>query len=837
MRTKLCLLTLLTTLSVAGAQELPLTDFSYHEGFEADEDPVRFWVTNGEYQINFKGITDERAFEGTRSFKLDVTLTSGSYFYWHCPVRVIAEGDLRFSARIYVAEGNTAHAGIGVNWIYPPTQHSGCAPFESYNEPADEWRLIEADLDEIAPGNAQGVLGAYVDGATVDEIGIYVDRWGIFVRGTPGQRAVIYVDDVRIEGRVPAEAAYQAEIQRRWAPFAARWTQRVEAWRARLDTAAGRMANLPALPAPLTAAADGSRAAVERARTQLDALTRQGYARPQEVSALEADLRTAEMAPAMLERLAAAANAGEALLATPVRAISNARILPTELVVPAEEGGVELSACRGEYESGSFVVLPLRDLTGLEVAPTDLAAGAATIPADAVDVKLVKCWYQAGRGITDLRNRQLAPELLLNDADLVRVDEEAQQNYLRSTAEDGTQTWLLCSGPTSENLEGVRPIDAPTLQPIDLPALRLQQYWVTVRVPADAAAGEYSGALRLSTADGGAVELPLMLTVHDFDLAPAPLTYSVYYRARLNAANEPGIDSESRSEEQYLAEMRDLAAHGCLYPTTYQKYDETLLPRALELRAEAGLPTDQLFTLGISTGAPQTEAEIEALREGVRKWLAMAERFGYQKTFIYGIDEARGERLVAQRAAWQAVREEGAGTFVACYYGTFEAMGDLLDVAVLAGRPDPEEAAKYHGVGSRAFTYAYPQVGPEEPETFRRNFGLVLWQADFDGAMDYAYQHGFGHVWNDFDSDHYRDHNFTYPTVNGVVDTVQWAGYREAADDTRYIATLLAAIDACRDADVRAAAQAWVDALDPQRDLYEVRAEMVTHIRACLGLR
>ena len=241
------------------------------------------------------------------------------------------------------------------------------------------------------------------------------------------------------------------------------------------------------------------------ARAQL-ALTRQGYARPQEVSALEADLRTAEMAPAMLERLAAAANAGEALLATPVRAISNARILPTELVVPAEEGGVELSACRGEYESGSFVVLPLRDLTGLEVAPTDLAAGAATIPADAVDVKLVKCWYQAGRGITDLRNRQLAPELLLNDADLVRVDEEAQQNYLRSTAEDGTQTWLLCSGPTSENLEGVRPIDAPTLQPIDLPALRLQQYWVTVRVPADATAGEYSGALRLSTADGGAVE-------------------------------------------------------------------------------------------------------------------------------------------------------------------------------------------------------------------------------------------------------------------------------------------------------------------------------------------
>ncbi|MGD9498310.1 MAG: hypothetical protein AB7Y46_18605 [Armatimonadota bacterium] len=134
----------------------------------------------------------------------------------------------------------------------------------------------------------------------------------------------------------------------------------------------------------------------------------------------------------------------------------------------------------------------------------------------------------------------------------------------------------------------------------------------------------------------------------------------------------------------------------------------------------------------------------------------MAERFGYREVYIYGIDEARGERLTAQRPGWQAVHEEGAKTFVACYFGTFEAMGDLLDVAVLAGKPDPAEAAKSHDVGSRVFTYAFPQVGPEEPETFGRNFGLVLWQA-------------------------------------------------------------------------------WLDELAPQRDLCEVRAEMVAHIRACLG--
>jgi len=60
--------------------------------------------------------------------------------------------------------------------------------------------------------------------------------------------------------------------------------------------------------------------------------------------------------------------------------------------------------------------------------------------------------------------------------------------------------------------------------------------------------------------------------------------------------------------------------------------------------------------------------------------------------------------------------------------------------------------------------------------------------------MDYAYQHSFGRPWNDFDDPTYRDHMFTYPTINGIVGTLAWEGYREAHDDNRYLATLQAAI-------------------------------------------
>ncbi|MFW6156460.1 MAG: hypothetical protein ACOC7J_03995, partial [Armatimonadota bacterium] len=813
---------------------------SYHMGFEDGEDPVQHWVSNGEYEVNFKGVTDERAFAGRRSFKLDVTLTSGSYCYWHVPVRFPAEGDLDFSARVSTGEGHTARTEVGVNWTYPPTRHSGIGAFGEAPAPTGDWKLIEGDVVAGGRQNAEGIMAKWVAGAEGEHVGRYVDRWGIFIKGKPGQRAVIYIDDVRLEGEVPEDEAYEELIARRWDDFEEDWDARVQGWRDELAEARERMEGLPELPERIAPARTSAEAALARAEEMIDAADEQGYARLEEVDELEANLRMARLAPRTVGHIAEALERDEMIATFTVPAMTNARILPTEAVIPGEPGApLAMSACRGEYESSSFVVLPLADVDGLLVEASDLTGDAGTIPADAIDLKHVKVWYQAGRGIRDLDNKQLVPELLLNDPALVRVDLEEQHNYLRSTAPDGSETYVLASDPDPETneLEGVRPIDAETLQPIDLDTLRLQQYWVTVRVPEDAAPGDYEGALTVSSEGNPDVIVPLELTVHPFELAEAPMTYSVYYRAKLHESGEPTITSEYRSEEQYLAEMRDCVAHGVPYPTLYQGYHEELLPRALELRDEAGIAKDRLFTLGVTTGAPRDEAAIERLRERVRQWVAMAERFGYEDLYVYGIDEAKGDRLAAQRAAWKAVQEEGAHTFVACYYGTFEAMGDLLDVAVLARRPDPEEAAKFHGVGSEVFTYAFPQVGPEEPETFRRNFGLVLWQANFDGAMDYAYQHGFAHVWNDFDSDRYRDHNFTYPTVDGVVDTVQWEGFREAVDDTRYMATLLNAIEAGDDADAKAAAQAWIDGLDPQRDLHEVRSEMVAHIERLLGDR
>ena len=523
------------------------------------------------------------------------------------------------------------------------------------------------------------------------------------------------------------------------------------------------------------------------------------------------------------------------MIRTLVLTVSVLVVLPVaaRLPIPARVAkDLACSGCRGEYESASAAVYALEDLKGLLVSASDLKGPDGTIPAGAVDIYSVKCWYQAGREIWDTRHKVYVPELLLKDDQLVCVDTEKKENCLRSTAEDGTQTYLLCSGPTSENLKDVRPVDAAMLQPVDIAANSLKQFWLTIHIPEDAKAGTYEGAVKFTV--GRAVqEVPLKVTVHPFDLLQPRLIYSIYYGAHLSKDGKPAISSANKSEDQYRAEIMDFKAHGVLYPTNYQGMDEVRLRRMLEIRKEVGMPGGPFYTLGCGTGSSDDPKEIESLRLKVKQWIEFVKPFGYDEVYFYGADEATDERLIAQKAAWKAVQEAGGKTFVACYKKTFEAMGPLLNCAVLAGRPDPEEAKKWHSVGSQAFCYAFPQVGNEEPETYRRHFGLVLWKAGFDGGMDFAYQWDMGHIWNDFDDTKYRDHNFTYPTVNGIVGTIQWEGFREGVDDVRYVTTLEKAIAAAPEPKRALAAQAraWLDAVDVgTADLYETRAAMVDWI-------
>jgi hypothetical protein len=168
-------------------------------------------------------------------------------------------------------------------------------------------------------------------------------------------------------------------------------------------------------------------------------------------------------------------------------------------------------------------------------------------------------------------------------------------------------------------------------------------------------------------------------------------------------------------------------------------------------------------------------------------------------------------------------------------------MGDILDFPVVAGRLRPELAEKVHANNFNILSYGNPQVGVERPELYRRNYGLALRAAGYDGAIDYEYRTiDPRESWDDFDHGHYRDHNFAYPAIGKPVDTIQFEGWREGVDDIRYATTLhnaiASAVAAGQHVELAADSQLWLDGITGREDLDAVRSEMIRRIDALSGL-
>jgi hypothetical protein len=539
-----------------------------------------------------------------------------------------------------------------------------------------------------------------------------------------------------------------------------------------------------------------------------------------------------------------------------IKPITGFKILPDTFPFPGSKSDrISLAATPGEYEPAGLVLRPNTDLTDLRIQTHHLKSrNGRTIPAECIDIKVVKCWYQATTAWTGIHTRPKeagkvrVPELLLNDDRLVRVDRDEQKNYLNVPCADGRK-YVWISDPEEPDGDKMKilsvedyPIaDSPNLLPVDIPAQTNKQLWITVAVPQSAHPGIYESPVEFACKETVLASVTLAVKVLPFRLA-APKTHydiskdfesSIYYRGKLHKDRAAGsISSEHKSRSQLRAELYDMFVHGITNPTCYQPFDPGLLAEYLTFRNEIGMRGKPLYYLGVSANSDPA---------AIKKLLSFATPYGVPDVYFYGIDEASGDRLKAQRNAWQATRRAGGKVFVAGGRNrNFDAMGDIQDLHICAGPPSREEAAKWHSVGHKVFCYANPQGGPENPETWRRNYGLSLWLADYDGACTYCYQHSFGSIWNDFDHYHYRDHILAYPTLDGVIDTIALEGYREAIDDIRYAVTLrlrIAKAKTSSRAEVRdsaSEAEKWLSQLDPApQDLDHIRSEMIDRI---LGL-
>ena len=499
------------------------------------------------------------------------------------------------------------------------------------------------------------------------------------------------------------------------------------------------------------------------------------------------------------------------IVSNPTASTADTRILPFGYIPPITSGGISLNVTPNAYAPMSFIIRSNDGTTSnIAVSISNLVSGGNTIPASAIDTKLVKAWWQAGNesGTNDLStsphhrgNSVLIPELLIHDDNLIRVDYWNKSNALYGTV-SGVPQYINISGISDAFPESTTIEDAATLQPFSLQQNENRQVWATLHVPNGTPTGNYTGTFTVSDGSGTLGTVPITVRVLPFTLPNASVTFGVYYTGYYYSASTDTLGSQGympkKTAVQYAADMEGLKEHGILYPNMYDSASSATLSVPLQIRRDSGLPQDRLFALSISAGSQSTEAQFNALNASLIGFKNNITAYGFNDFYVYGLDEVTGDSLANEITAWTIVHSQGGKVFVACNLDSFPRVGTVLDVAIRStgGYPNTTEVALWHSVGHQIFEYGNPQGGTENPDVMRRSYGYTPWAGGYDGVMTYAYQGGFGTLWNDFDDYtstpmyYYRDHNLAYPTSTIPIDTIQYEGTREGIYDTQIADTL-----------------------------------------------
>ena len=493
-----------------------------------------------------------------------------------------------------------------------------------------------------------------------------------------------------------------------------------------------------------------------------------------------------------------------------VEAMSDIKRLPDRYPVDgALAAPLEIVAAKGEFEPASFVVYPQKDVDRFELKVSDLKNSSGnTIPASAVDLKLVKIWYQCGAGwfsfMADPFGRTLTPELLVNDENLIWVDPATKDNYARYSNKDGSThyEWISADFMVTDykfsNMVRIAMLkDADTLQPVVLNRNEFKQFMVTVKIPENAPGGLYEGTIDM-LADGKKIgTIPLQTGVLNFVLPDARTNYDLNkpyllcFDGTWDAQKTPRI-------------VRNLVDHNAKTIAGFPLPDplnEKQFVKDIELAKKYGVSLRPLFggprvnqKIWKEPPTPEQLAELERTQGLLHAAAAMTKKYlGHTDVYCYGADEGGYETVKAERRAWRAAHAAGVKVYVSGqHHGR---MLYPLDYMRLPRPPSPKRAAmvaKYHEAhpNGMAAWYADPHSGPENPDYFRRIHGLVAYKYNYDVAYNYTW---YRNDWNDFAiayESQYRGIIIVYAISDRVLDTLAWEGVREGIDDIRYATKL-----------------------------------------------
>ena len=508
-----------------------------------------------------------------------------------------------------------------------------------------------------------------------------------------------------------------------------------------------------------------------------------------------------------------------------VNPLSQELYLPRTLPKKGEiSGQIKIAATRNEFESGSAIAVAFKPIEIRKVSVSDLRGpNGKIIPAKNIDIKLVKRWFRTGGAWLsyhcDRRQRNLTPDLLVNDDDVIRVDEWRRRNYLRLDYPEGRH-YVDVSDPVKEHRywRNDAPLrDAKTIQPVKIAeAGRNQQFLFTVHVPADAQEGKYTGAIYF---DGTDAWMQLVVRVLPFDLPTEPSTYYDIDKTVISHVNRlpPTLGPTHKARVDYMRKLIALLrSHNMFHTTGLWDSEEHI-----KISKEEGLVPDKIFGVGAGYGHPalkheynwttfypgvpldeltsaDKKAALRIIYSTARPWQKFFKKnfppdaepytlFYSESTAFPRLNTLQGDQADVAHNLGQKVFAHGWDANIH-YAGAIQ---DMHSVIVL---DDKKEASAWHSAGGELISYADTFPGTENPFWFRRRVGLRTYKDGYDGEM----LHGLINVrtpWNEFAFDpggdgNYRNFAMIFPQQDGYISTLAMDGVREAYDDLRYATRL-----------------------------------------------
>ena len=494
-----------------------------------------------------------------------------------------------------------------------------------------------------------------------------------------------------------------------------------------------------------------------------------------------------------------------------VPAMSEDPRLPEAYPADGQAGApVSIVLARDEYEPGSFLVWTRRGGTRKNV---QLSLGefrnekGDVFPAEDLDLKVVKVWYQnknAWFSYFGDTGRKLVPELLLHDETLFRVDEKKGANYARVTTRDDGKTheeWL--NPPCEFEERGVLPWtsalrfrsmregfdDAKALQPVLLEECRFKQFFLTAHAKKDAKPGLYRGVVKV----GDLGEIPVAIRVLDFAL-PAPKAYqdpskdflvSMYSDISQPIFEEKNGHDAKLARRQLVSVFKDMAAHNVSVHMIRGNTDPVAFD-CIDAMREAGLRTDVLMG-GAGPGQWDTWEQSQERPSIIVDELNR--RYGHHNIYAGCGDEPPPSWFNGNRPLLALYQDAGIRFFLAASMPIYYLAGYLFDWHnAAADASDPTFTKRWNALQNRnrSAWYAVQHVGSENPAFNRRQNGLTAYLTGYTSLCNYTFALD---SYND-EVPQFRPMVYGYGCGSGVLDTLQWEGFREGVDDIRY-ATLM----------------------------------------------